>query len=58
LEVPALFERTSGLHVHARSVAGCALDSPTGEIDPHRMTPDHHEIPARIVSLPSGESGL
>ncbi len=48
-----MFERTSvGLDVHARSVAGCALDAQTGEITPHRMTPDHAEILAWIVSLP------
>src|SRR6476659_7869773 len=49
-----MFERTSvGLDVHARSVAGCALDAQTGEIIPHRMTPDYAEILAWIVSLPA-----
>jgi transposase len=49
-----MFERTSvGLDVHARSVAGCALDAQTGEIIPHRMTPDHAEILDWIGSLPS-----
>jgi transposase len=49
-----MFERTSvGLDVHARSVAGCALDVQTGEIMPHRMSPDHAEILAWIVSLPA-----
>ena len=49
-----MFERTSvGLDVHARSAAGCALDAQTGEIIPHRMTPDHSEILARIISLPT-----
>jgi len=49
-----MFERTSvGLDVHARSVAGCALDAQTGEIIPHRLTPDYAEILAWIVSLPA-----
>lgn len=49
-----MFERTSvGLDVHARTVAGCALDAQTGEIILHRMTPDHGEILAWILSLPS-----
>jgi hypothetical protein len=49
-----MFERTSvGLDVHACSVAGCALDARTGEILPHRMTPDHREILAWIISLPT-----
>ncbi|MBP2217004.1 IS110 family transposase [Arthrobacter sp. CAN_C5] len=48
-----MFERTSvGLDVHARSVAGCALDGQTGEVFQRRMTPDRDEILAWIVSLP------
>lgn len=49
-----MFERTSvGLDVHARTVVACALDAQTGEIILHRMTPDHGEILAWILSLPS-----
>lgn len=49
-----MFERTSiGLNVHARTVVSCALDAQTGEIIMHRMTPDHGEILAWILSLPS-----
>jgi transposase len=49
-----MFERTSvGLDVHARTVVACALDAQTGEIISHRMTPDHGEILAWILSLPS-----
>ncbi|ELT45956.1 IS110 family transposase [Arthrobacter nitrophenolicus] len=49
-----MFERTSvGLDVHARTVVSCALDAQTGEIILHRMTPDHGEILAWILSLPS-----
>ncbi|WP_458113365.1 IS110 family transposase [Arthrobacter sp. R1-13] len=49
-----MFERTSvGLDVHARTVVACALDGQTGEVIPHRMTPDHGEILAWIVSLPT-----
>ncbi|MDQ0733385.1 hypothetical protein QFZ57_004244 [Arthrobacter sp. B1I2] len=37
-----MFERTSvGLDEHARTVVSCALDAQTGEIIPHRMTPDY-----------------
>jgi transposase len=48
-----MFERTSvGLDVHARSVVACALDGQTGEVFRHRLTPNHDEILAWIVSLP------
>jgi transposase len=48
-----MFERTSvGLDVHARSVAGCALDSETGEILHRKLTPDRTEILDWIRSLP------
>ena len=46
-------ERTSvGLDVHARSVAGCAIDGWTGEIHRRRLTPDPNEILAWVGSLP------
>jgi transposase len=46
-------ERTSvGLDVHARSVAGCAIDGLTGEIHRRRLTPDPGEILAWVRSLP------
>ncbi|MDQ0864811.1 IS110 family transposase [Arthrobacter globiformis] len=49
-----MFERTSvGLDVHARTVVAGALDAQTGEVIPHRMTPDYAEILGWIVSLPS-----
>jgi transposase len=49
-----MFERTSvGLDVHARTVVSCALDAQTGEVIMHRMTPDHVEILAWILSLPA-----
>lgn len=49
-----MFERTSaGLDVHARTVVSCAMDAQTGEIILQRMTPDHGEILASILSLPS-----
>jgi transposase len=48
-----MHERTSvGLDVHARSVTGCALDTGTGEIIRHRLTPDHAEILDWLRSLP------
>ena len=47
-------QRTSvGLDVHARSVAGCALDGDTGEVFERRLTPDHEEIVDWIRSLPA-----
>lgn len=43
-------QRTSvGLDVHARSVAGCALDGLTGEVFEHRLCPDPVEIAAWIM---------
>lgn len=49
-----MFERTSvGLDVYARTVVSCALDAQTGEVILHRMTPDHREILAWVLSLPS-----
>jgi transposase len=41
-EAPVDRKRTSvGLDVHARSVAACALDGVTGEMQERRLTPDH-----------------
>nr|WP_311425480.1 transposase [Jatrophihabitans sp. DSM 44399] len=49
---PVVFQRTSvGLDVHARSVAAAAIDGQTGEITRRKITPDHGEILAWILSL-------
>lgn len=48
-----MFARTDvGLDVHARSVAGCAIDGETGEVFRRKLTPDYGEILAWIRSLP------
>ena len=47
-----VFQRTSvGLDVHARSVAAAAIDGETGEVRRRKMTPDHAEILAWMMSL-------
>jgi transposase len=47
-----MVQRTSvGLDVHARSVAAAAIDGQTGEVHRRKMTPDHREILAWIMSL-------
>ncbi len=48
-----VFQRTSvGLDVHARSVAGAAIDGLTGELHRRKLTPDRGEIAAWVASLP------
>jgi transposase len=47
-----MFQRMSvGLDVHARSVVAAAIDGQTGEVHRRKMTPDHGEILAWIMSL-------
>ena len=47
-----VIQRTSvGLDVHARSVAGAAIDGETGEVSRRKLTPDRAEILAWVVSL-------
>src|SRR3954470_13894539 len=52
-EAPVFTERTSvGLDVHARSVAGAAIDGVTGELYQSRLSPSYDHITSWLGGLP------
>jgi len=52
-------ERTSvGLDVHARSVAGAAIDGETGEVFRARLTPSHEEVIDWVRGLPGPSAAV